>query len=84
MIDSSRLNAHEFTARYGVRPGYMLGSNDYFERHAQVPAAWNRIVFYDGGIFHSADVDLPGLLSPDPACGRLTLNSFFTCRRQAG
>jgi hypothetical protein len=42
------------------------------------------VLFYDGGLFHSGDIDEPGLLSPDPSRGRLTLNSFFTCRRNAG
>ncbi|MBK6469953.1 MAG: hypothetical protein IPF94_04205 [Betaproteobacteria bacterium] len=83
LADSQLLDAHEFNARHGVQPGYMTGSNAWFERVAQVPAAWNRMVFYDGGLFHSADVDDPGLLSADQTRGRLTLNSFFTCRRQA-
>jgi hypothetical protein len=77
------LDAREFGARYGLQPGYMASSNAYFERVAQVSAAWNRVIFYDGGLFHSADVDQPGLLSRDPARGRLTLNSFFTCKRNA-
>jgi hypothetical protein len=83
VADSQRLNAQDFTARYGVQPGYMAGSNDYFERVAQVPAAWNRLVCYDGSLFHSAAVGDPGRMSADPAAGRLTLNSFITCRRTA-
>jgi hypothetical protein len=83
LADSQRLGAAAFAARYGVRPGYMAGSNAHFERVARVPAAWNRMIFYDGGLFHSADVDQPARLSADPAAGRLTLNSFFTCRRHA-
>jgi hypothetical protein len=81
--DSQVLGAAEFSDRYGLHAGYMAGSNAYFERIAQVPAAWNRAIFYDGGLFHSADVDQPALLSSDPLRGRLTLNSFFTCRRKA-
>ena len=83
LADSQLLEAREFSARYGLLPGYMAGSNAYFERVAQVPAAWNRIIFYDGGLFHSADVEQPSLLSSDPTRGRLTLNSFFTCKRNA-
>jgi Family of unknown function (DUF6445) len=83
LADSQTLTAHEFCSRHGVQPGYLAGSNAYFERVAQVPAAWNRIIFYDGGLFHSADVDQPELLSADPMRGRLTLNSFFTCKRNA-
>lgn len=84
LADSQLLDAKEFSARYGLAPGYMAGSNAYFERIAQVPAAWNRVVYYDGGIFHSADVGRPDCLGADPTRGRLTLNSFFTCRRNAG
>ncbi|MDE2081058.1 MAG: hypothetical protein KGI90_06890 [Burkholderiales bacterium] len=81
VADSQQLGAAEFRARWGVAPGYMTGSNDHFERIAQVPAAWNRMILYDGGLFHSGDVEQPQRLSPDPARGRLTLNGFFTCTR---
>jgi len=83
VADSVALDAREFSARYGLQPGYMIDSNAYFERIATVPAAWNRIIFYDGGLFHSGDIARPELLSPDPSRGRLTLNGFFTCRRNA-
>jgi hypothetical protein len=81
--DSQTLDAAAFAARWGVRPGYMDGSNAYFERVARIPAQWNRMIFYDGGMFHSADVDAPDRLDADPRRGRLTLNSFFTCKRVA-
>jgi hypothetical protein len=77
------LSAADFSARYGLQAGYMNGSNPYFKRVAQVPAAWNRMIYYDGGQFHSADIDAPQALSADPRAGRLTLNAFFTCRRNA-
>lgn len=83
LADSQMQGAGEFSARYGLVPGYMVGSNAYFEQIAQVPAAWNRVIFYDGGMFHSADVEQPTLLSPDPTRGRLTLNGFYTCKRNA-
>jgi hypothetical protein len=83
LADSQLMTGPEFAATHGVQPGYLSGSNRYFERVAQIPAAWNRIIFYDGGLFHSADVEQPASLSADPARGRLTLNSFFTCRRRA-
>jgi hypothetical protein len=81
LADSQMLGADEFRARYGLQPGYMVGSNAYFERVAQIPAAWNRMIFYDGGLFHSADIHDPTLLSADPRSGRLTLNGFFACSR---
>lgn len=82
VADSQSLAAHEFSARYALQPAYMAGSNAYFERTAQVPAAWNRLIFYDGSQFHSADVD-PARLRTEPLAGRLTLNGFITCSRRA-
>lgn len=79
VADSQRLSAHDFGQRYGLQPGYMAGSNAYFERTAQVAAAWNRLIVYDGSWFHSADVN-PARLATDPLQGRLTLNGFITCR----
>jgi Family of unknown function (DUF6445) len=83
IADSQTLSAQEFSARYGLEPGYMAGSNAYFERIASVPAVWNRMIVYDGSLFHSADVEQPERMSVDPMHGRLTLNGFFTCRRNA-
>ncbi len=78
VADSQGLAAQDFSTRYALQPAYMAGSNAYFERTAQVPAAWNRLIFYDGSQFHSADADATRLLA-DPLQGRLTLNSFITC-----
>ncbi len=79
--DSDQLGAAEFGARYGLSAGYMHGSNAYFERVASVDAAWNRMICYDGGQFHSADINTAHALDANPRSGRLTLNGFFTCRR---
>lgn len=81
--DSGRMSAAEFGACYGLEGGYLSGSNRYFERMAQVPAAWNRMLFYNGELFHSGDIAAPARLSDDPRRGRLTLNGFFTCRPAA-
>lgn len=81
--DAGRMSAAEFRTRYGLEGGYLSGSNRYFERVAQVPAAWNRMLFYNGDLFHSADIAAPARLSGDPRSGRLTLNGFFTCRPAA-
>lgn len=80
--DSSSLDAVAFTARYGLQPGYMVGSNDYFRCVGTVPARWNRMVFYDGAMLHSGHITAPEKLSDDPLAGRLTFNGFFTCRRR--
>jgi hypothetical protein len=78
--DAGHMNAAEFGARYGLEAAYLKGSNLYFERLAQVPAAWNRMLFYNGDLFHSGDIGAHARLSADPRSGRLTLNGFFTCR----
>lgn len=81
LADAQRLDAATFSDRHGVLPGYMTASNEHFEQTGHVPAAWNRLIFYDGGQFHSAQIDHPELLSEDPRRGRLTFNGFFACRR---
>ena len=73
------LHGHEFTvtgtdggpvpksARWPeVPPGYMHGGNAYFERVLQLPARFNRMVFYDGGLFHCSDNGPAGTLPDDP------------------
>jgi len=81
--DAGSMAAREFSERYGLEAGYLNGSNRYFERLAQVPAAWNRMLFYNGDVFHSGDIAHPERLSAEPRGGRLTLNGFFTCRPSA-
>lgn len=81
--DSARLAPEAFQRRYGVQPGYLVDSNDWFERVASVPAKPNRLIVYSGTVFHSGDIRHPERLTEDPATGRLTLNGFFVCRRRA-
>jgi hypothetical protein len=78
LMDNTR-----FDEAIGSTPGYITTSNAYFEWVGTVPAAFNRAVFYDGSHFHSSHIDKPSLLSAHPAQGRLTLNGFFICRRNA-
>ena len=73
----------EVLANTTIAPSYLLDSNDYFQRVCTVPAKWNRIIFYNGSLFHSPDLRHPAALSEDPRKGRLTLNSFYTCSRAA-
>ncbi len=81
--DSNTLRPEVFLSRYGIQPGYMHASNDYFRLIGTVPARWNRMVFYDGGMLHSGHITAPEKLTDDPATGRLTFNGFFTCRRRS-
>ena len=79
--DSKRMAAGEFTQRYAIDPGYIQSSNSYFRCIGSVAARWNRMIFYDGSMLHSGDVDASRSLSADPLTGRLTLNGFFTSLR---
>ena len=81
--DSSTLDAAQFAEKHGWQAGYMSGSNAYFERIGTIPARWNRIIFYDGRLFHSGEIGHQRALNGDPATGRLTLNGFFSCSRKA-
>jgi hypothetical protein len=83
VADSGVMGVQDFSARYGWQPGYMADGNDWFERVVQIAAAWNRVIFYDGGLFHSADLGDPARLVAAPRLGRLTLNSFFTAHKGA-
>lgn len=65
------------------RPGYMSGSDEWFEQVSTVVAKFNRAIFYDGTLFHAAQIEDPALLTELPATGRLTMNGFFRVRRSA-
>jgi len=81
--DAFMLDADAFARKWGLAQGYMTGSNHLFRRIGSVAARWNRLIFYDGSILHSGDIVAPERLGTDPERGRLTFNSFFTCRRHA-
>jgi hypothetical protein len=82
IVDSGRLSPAEFEAKYGIGTGYMTASNAWFEKLASVPARYNRLIFYEGTVFHSGEIAHPERLVRDPRRGRLSLNGFFTCRRR--
>ena len=83
--ECSTLDNSSFKARHPeIAASYMLDGNAWFDRVASVSARWNRAIFYDGSLFHCADLRTPERLHADPAKGRLTMNAFFTCRRKAG
>ena len=80
--DSSTMQRDAFARKYpGIAQGYLVTSNEYYEVIGHVEAKWNRMVFYDGAMFHTGKIDAPSKLTDDPATGRLTLNGFFTCSR---
>ena len=65
---------------YRAAPQYMSGSNEVAELLLDVPARFNRFVFYSGDVPHSAHIPRPDLLSADFSKGRLTLNCFTSVR----
>ena len=82
--DCSTLPNDVFAVRHpDIPPGYMTEGNAWFERVANLPARFNRAIFYDGSLFHSGDIRAPERMSADPLRGRLTMNGFFTCTRRA-
>jgi hypothetical protein len=82
--DARLVSPTAFATKYGLSPGYMRESNAWFRRVGGIPARWNRLIIYDGGMLHASDIAAPERLSADPRGGRLTLNGFFTCRRNLG
>ncbi len=75
--DASTMDGGTFGSKYGIPAGYMTQSNRYFEVIGRVPAKWNRVVFYDGAIFHSGDIQGPSPAAYLAGVGRLTINAFF-------
>ncbi len=80
-VAARQQSAAAFAARYGIEAGYISTGNEYFRLLGNVAAKWNRLIFYDGGMLHSSAITAPERLSDDPLRGRLTLNGFFTSRR---
>jgi Family of unknown function (DUF6445) len=81
--DCSVMNDADFAARYPLPRAYCTASNQFFELARIVPAKYNRLVFYDGAAFNAAHLKSPEKLNDDPGKGRLTLNGFFRCKRNA-
>lgn len=65
------------------KKSYMNGSNKYFEQIAEIEAMFNRMVIYPSNILHSGNISADFNFDPHPARGRLTLNSFIFCKREA-
>ncbi|OYT90332.1 MAG: hypothetical protein CFE43_18950 [Burkholderiales bacterium PBB3] len=81
LIDATSMDGSTFGSKYGIPAGYMTQSNPYFEVIGRVPARWNRVVFYDGRIFHSGDIQGTSPAAYQAAMGRLTINAFFKSQK---
>ncbi len=62
----------------GWAPGYVDDGEPWFERTAEVPAEYNRVIVYRSRLLHSGRILAPEALSGDPRRGRLTVNTFAT------
>lgn len=56
---------------------YFSNSDDFFTKVGFVPAQYNRLVIYRGGVLHSANIAGEGSISACPESGRLTANVFI-------
>jgi hypothetical protein len=77
------LDDHHFEHETGLGAVkcYPHAGSRLFDWLAELPPAFNRAIFYDGGRFHCSQIEQPERLSDDPARGRLTMNLFMTgCR----
>jgi hypothetical protein len=63
------------------KKSYMNGSNNYFEQIAAIDAMFNRMIIYPSNILHSGNIASDFNFDPNPASGRLTLNSFIFSKR---
>nr|WP_308605887.1 DUF6445 family protein [Massilia sp. DJPM01] len=75
--------AHAGKPRDADGSAYLTASNTHFEQICSIPARFNRAIFYDGEIFHAAQIEAPALLHPAPERGRLTMNGFFRFRKRS-
>lgn len=61
------------------KPAYPTGSIGPFTLMYTIEPKWNRMVFYNGRVFHTPLIPQPELMHPDPEKGRLTMNCFYDC-----
>jgi Family of unknown function (DUF6445) len=71
------------TGFYRSKSDALTATPDAFERVSTLAARYNRMVFFDGTILHASQLPSAEKLSSDPARGRLTLEAYFVCQRNA-
>lgn len=64
-------------------PTFAIASDEHFEKVLTIEPRFNRAIFYNGELFHSAHITAPELMVDDPAAGRLTVNAFIKLRMAA-
>jgi hypothetical protein len=58
-------------------PGYINGSTDLFEQIAKQDGVFNRLLVYRRNSLHSGCIEAGFVPDPNPATGRLSINSFI-------
>jgi Family of unknown function (DUF6445) len=81
--ESRSLGAQIFSDKYRIKPGYMTQGDDYFQLVQAVPAKRNRLVVYDGAMFHATTISAPEKLTTDANSGLLAMNATIVCRRHS-
>lgn len=81
--DSYVMSAAEFTAKYRIRADEARESNEIFHLAQTIPAKFNRMVIFDGAMFHAPQFKSDAALSVNPATGRLTFDAYLTCKRHS-
>ncbi|TAG65470.1 MAG: hypothetical protein EAZ24_16790 [Burkholderiales bacterium] len=81
--DSYALDSAAFEAKHRLRADDARESNDLFHLAQTIPAKFNRMVIFDGAMFHSPQITSETPLVSDPHNGRLTFDAYLTCKRHS-
>jgi len=82
-IDAARLDRYRAALDADLRrdglpeAGYIAGDTPLFERLAVHQGRFNRAILYRSNTLHCADLPVDLAFDPDPATGRLTVNTFL-------
>ena len=86
-IDATRLDPYRAALDADLRrdglpeAGYIAGDTPLFERLAVHQGRFNRAILYRSNTLHCADLPVDLAFDPDPATGRLTVNTFLDATR---
>jgi len=67
----------EYSGTAGPGPGYINGDTHQFEQIAKEDGVFNRMLVYRRNSLHSGCIDAGFVPDPNPATGRLSINSFI-------
>jgi hypothetical protein len=73
----SRALDEEHSGPAAPGPGYINGSTDLFEQIAKQDGVFNRMLVYRRNSLHSGCIEASFVPDPNPATGRLSINSFI-------